>query len=226
MWFWCQAFSLDLHLNDLFKSSDIKTCQQSLAWCEQHGKPHNLVFLYMWNEGFDHFWEQTSISYGLRIHVLASPTTYRFIFEAEVDSQWSIGDTLPIFKNTVIFLLFKNEITRLFWAGKKWLKINRVDQDTRVCCPPSVASLQVSSQMSHWPDMIDWCQRYWFASPFVFIYLFILQWKIWRSSVVFIDYRRGAVVQKSPLIASLHNWLLYCRVMSLCLLPAFAGMHY
>lgn len=84
----------DLRLNYLFKSSNIKTCQWSSARCAQHGKPHNLLFLYMWKERLPahslsgcHFWEKTSISQGLTIHLTFNLPTYWFIFEAKINSQ-------------------------------------------------------------------------------------------------------------------------------------------
>lgn len=105
MWFWCQAFFLDLHLNYLFKSSNIKTCQRSSARCAQHGKPHNLLFLYMWKERLPahslrgcHFREKTSISQGLTIHLTSNLPTYWFIFKAKINSQWSVGDTCAHFQ--------------------------------------------------------------------------------------------------------------------------------
>lgn len=105
MCFWCQAFFGDLNLNYLFKSSNIKTCQRSSARCAQHGKPHNLLFLYMWKERLPahslsgcHFWEKTSISQGLTIHLTSNLPTYWFIFKAKINSHWSVGDTCAHFQ--------------------------------------------------------------------------------------------------------------------------------
>lgn len=170
MWFWCQAFSLDLHLNDLFKSSNIKTCQQSSAQCAQHGKPHNLLFLYTRNEGLPaqslndcRFWEKISISQALTLRLPSNPPTYWFIFEAKIYSQWSVGETPAHFQEHFDIFPLKNVIMELFWARK-------VIKAQGCVLLPQLYLCSVSYQRSHWPNIIDWYQRYWFWSHYLFIY--------------------------------------------------------
>lgn len=47
-------------------------------------------------------------------------------FEAKVDSQWSVGDIPTHFQEHCDIFPLKNVITRLFWAGKKWLRVSRL----------------------------------------------------------------------------------------------------
>lgn len=229
MWFWCQAFSLDLHLNDLFKSSNIKTCQQSSAQCAQHGKPHNLLFLYTRNEGLPaqslngcHFWEKISISQALTVHLPSNPPTYWFIFEAKIYSQWSVGETPAHFQEHFDIFPLKNVIMKLFWARKV---IKNEQSRLRHKGVFSLSCIFAVCLIRGHTDPISLTGIRGTDSDHI-IYLFILQQKIWRSSVFFTGYRGGAVVQKCPPIVSSHNWLINCLVLSPWLLPTFTGRHY
>lgn len=85
------GFFLDLHLNDLLKSSKRQNMSTISAFSPRHGKPHNFLFLLMWNEWLPapslddcNFRDSASISQGLTVHFQTNTPTYCFIFGANI----------------------------------------------------------------------------------------------------------------------------------------------
>lgn len=118
---------------------------------------------------------KTLISQGLTVHLPTNLPTYWFIFEGKMYSKGSVGGTFARFKEHFDIVPLKNEIMKLFWAGKETKKTLN-EQSRRMHFPLSAVQYlcSVSFQRSHWPDIFNQYQRYWFWSHFLVILIFFL----------------------------------------------------